>query len=466
MSLHKYQYLKGLFILLTILLQSCAVLIPWLDNDPFYNFDAVQLQFPKRLPPVLSPQELTERSRSLKPNITKIPQYIIDNCPLVQLHSEEEYWPADVNEYVKHFHLTDTFNNTIPINGLDTKLSSLQSLRAVYLNTSIHSNQSGGDSDSDGISSRGLFLTSNEDFSKDPSWLHGYRPDYGTGRIKKGPAVLIVMDKGNGWVDAFWFYFYPFNLGPYIMGYGPWGNHIGDWEHSLVRFYMGEPKYLWMSAHAGGTAYKFEAIEKVKKLRRIDGELRNEVIYRPLIFSARGTHANYASAGQHWHDVPFFFMPLSDFTDRGPMWDPALNFYGYFYDGSTIRPSGEREERLGTDWLEYNGHWGDKQLPAGDPRQMWCPVQWKFIDGPTGPLNKNLGRISLCQEFKWWNFWGGCPARRWIKKGEGFEAEKNDYIGDNCGVLLYRIRPKWLRGIFRFLIWRGFTCFVMDYFTG
>lgn len=27
-------------------------------------------------------------------------------------------------------------------------------------------------------------------------------------------------------------------------------------------------------------------------------------------------------------------------------------------------------------------------------------------------------------------FWKGCPARRYIKRGEGLDAEKNDLVGD------------------------------------
>ena len=112
------------------------------------------------------------------------------------------------------------------------------------------------------IPSGETFLTSLDDFDKDPSWLLGHEPNYGSGEIAKAPAILIVVDKGNGWVDAYWFYFYAFNLGPFIMGYGPWGNHVGDWEHTLVRFFQGEPQYLWMSAHSGGGYYEFSALEK------------------------------------------------------------------------------------------------------------------------------------------------------------------------------------------------------------
>lgn len=422
------------------------------EDDPFLNLQQDGNEY--SLPPVLSPYDINDDNRSLKKQ-GEIPHYVVDNCPLVHLYSEEKYLPSDITEYVTHFNITDSDGVSVIDKGKITLKDLKSEYKYVLKNGSATS-----------ISSEFTFLTSKEDFSEDPKWLLGSQPEYGTGHIKDGPAILLVVDKGNGWVDAFWFYFYPFNLGPYIMGYGPWGNHVGDWEHSLVRFYKGEPKYVWMSAHGGGIAYKFSALEKVKKLRHKDGKLTPEIIFRPLIFSARGTHANYASVGQHSHDVPFFFMPLSDFTDRGPMWDPSLNFYGYTFDGNSFAPGGPKEADLGNSWIDFNGRWGDKQLPWNDPRQKWCPVQWRYIDGPTGPFYKHLDRISLCPEFKFWNFWKGCPARSFIKKGEGLDAEKNDLLGDNCGILLYNIRPKWLRGIVRFIMWRGVTCFVMDYFTG
>ncbi|CCF57198.1 hypothetical protein KAFR_0C02050 [Kazachstania africana CBS 2517] len=451
---------RSIAFLLCFFSLSLAVLVPWLDNDPFYKLqledEAIHSRQISDLPSVVPPEELTDETRSLPKHLTKVPQYVVDNCPLVHLYSEERYWPYDIKNYVNHFHLRES--NGAKITTAPDKLT-LQDLRAAYTFSFPNGTETK-------IASSELYMTSNEDFSKDPYWIVGSIPEYGTGHIKDAPAILIVVDKGNGWVDAFWFYFYPFNWGPFIMGGGPWGNHVGDWEHSLVRFHMGEPKYLWMSAHAGGTAYKFETIEKVRKLKRVNGKLQNEIIYRPLIFSARGTHANYASVGQHWHDVPFFFMPLSDFTDRGPMWDPVLNYYAYAFNGEDLDAIGDKAKEIGTEWLAFSGLWGDKQLPWKDSRQRWCPVQWKYIDGPTGPFFKHLERTSLCESFKWWNIWKGCPARRYIKRGTGLDAERNDVLGDNCGILLYNIRPLWLRGIARFLMWRGFVCAIMDYFTG
>ena len=83
-----------------------------------------------------------------------------------------------------------------------------------------------------------------------------------TGGRSDAPAVLVVVDKGHGIVDAFWFYFYSFNLGNVVLNVR-FGNHVGDWEHSLVRFKHGKPKAIFFSEHDGGEAYSYEAVEKI-----------------------------------------------------------------------------------------------------------------------------------------------------------------------------------------------------------
>jgi hypothetical protein len=84
----------------------------------------------------------------------------------------------------------------------------------------------------------------------------------GAGGRSEAPAILLVMDKGNGVVDAFWFYFYSFNLGNTVVNVR-FGNHVGDWEHCLVRFHNGQPKALFFSAHTAGEAFRYEAVEKI-----------------------------------------------------------------------------------------------------------------------------------------------------------------------------------------------------------
>ena len=58
------------------------------------------------------------------------------------------------------------------------------------------------------------------------------------------------------------------------------GNHVGDWEHTMVRFIDGVPDTVYYSEHSSGAAYKYSAVEKV-------GD-------RPVSYTAVGTHANYA----------------------------------------------------------------------------------------------------------------------------------------------------------------------------
>jgi hypothetical protein len=38
------------------------------------------------------------------------------------------------------------------------------------------------------------------------------------------------------------------------------GDHVGDWEHVMVRFYNGEPQYLFMSTHSNGMAYNYSSL--------------------------------------------------------------------------------------------------------------------------------------------------------------------------------------------------------------
>ncbi|KAH3676405.1 hypothetical protein WICMUC_002036 [Wickerhamomyces mucosus] len=386
-----------------------------------------------KLPPMDS-IPLKESSKTLKPG--EIPSYVFQYAPLVHLYTEETYLPYNIEDYVKHFSLKDRKNNTY-VDSL-----TLNQLSRITDRTSSD-----------------LFLTT-KDFIEDgddPDWLTGIKniPDLSTGKIKDAPATLIVVDKGNGWVDAYWFYFYSFNLGPFVMGVGPYGNHYGDWEHSLTRFYQGIPVYIWMSAHGGGNAYHYEALEK------FDGDNA-----RPLIFSSRGTHANYAQIGRHSHDLPWGI--LSDFTDKGSLWDPAENYFGYTWDGKNItiidskskNKVDYRELKINKDWLLFKGKWGDDKLPDWDPRQKWSIFEWKYIEGPTGPLTKNLQRLKLCQTKKWFHLWGNpCPAKNFLND---INQGQRDYGYGRCGNLFKWVKWRALRTILNYLTWNGGICLFMD----
>jgi hypothetical protein len=78
------------------------------------------------------------------------------------------------------------------------------------------------------------------------------------------PVVLIVIEKDDGVVDAFFFFFYSYNLGNKVFNVR-FGNHVGDWEHTVVRFQYGEPKAVFFSEHSFGEAYTWDAVEKIGK---------------------------------------------------------------------------------------------------------------------------------------------------------------------------------------------------------
>lgn len=56
-------------------------------------------------------------------------------------------------------------------------------------------------------------------------------------------------------------------------------------EHNMIRFKNGEPQAIWYSQHEYGAAFTYDAVNKIGK--------------RPIGFSAKGSHANYAVSGAH-----------------------------------------------------------------------------------------------------------------------------------------------------------------------
>jgi hypothetical protein len=398
-----------------------------------------------------------------------VPQFVLDHAPLVHLYSGEQFWPSDMAEHLTH---------TVPYVNHTSLNSSTQ--YGLHNLEDLHSEAAG----------RYLFMKSLEDVEDRPVWLgsaynkpipypdEGEDPDeevdtytefaeataaerepwfdpYGpklatplpassqahqktrkhrslTKRSKpsgkpdpsgrsSAPAVLILIDKGNNTLDAFWFYFYSYNLGTTVLNIR-FGNHVGDWEHSLIRFHKGVPKAVFFSAHSGGTAYTYDAVEKGRGKGK-EG--------RPVLYSALGSHAMYAMPGKQPYVLPFGL--LGDVTDKGPLWDPALNYYAYHLNTSLTNNAGSkvfspnpnvdlrssqsfrslqvhqskdafvpasRNPDAPTSWFWFKGHWGDKYYQLSDERQWRFAMQYHYVNGPFGPRYKNLGRSMVCQSGK------------------------------------------------------------------
>ena len=392
-----------------------------------------------------NPEDWSEDERALR----EVPDYVLEYAPLVHLYSGEQFWPCDIAEHL--YHITPSLNYT-PIQSDRhhptlkhlNKLNEFQDGRWVYLTSNDdveerpdwlegeknipidpsetnatfdgnegwvhHPGRSFFQSWIDGIGDMKDWyapgsddLEDQKDFQKsqyptfsskkDGSFRGRYHeelkkrgvtisPDH---RIRGGrsdaPAVLVAVDKGHGVVDAFWFFFYSFNLGNVVFNVR-FGNHVGDWEHTMIRFHHGKPKAVFFSEHNFGSAYSYEAVEKIGR--------------RPVIYSATGTHAMYATAGAHPYVLPWGI--LHDQTDRGPLWDPALNSHLYTYQlkNETLRAS-SRTPHAPTGWFHFAGRWGDKFYPLGDKRQYRFLGQYHYVSGPFGPKFKHLSRKKICQ---------------------------------------------------------------------
>ena len=425
------------------------------------------------------------------PRVLKdVPQFVLDHAPLIHLYSGEQFWPSDINEhlmyttpYMNHttMNMTNERHTLYNLKHLNQKVKGKYSFMASKEDVEDRPEWLGSpynkpvpyDDDDGEVEEVGEYEFSDASDPKDEDveWWDPYRyaeehkialplkpqeapasdlkidlrkakrttgpssrrakaSNLGPTMPKPGgyspaPATLVMVDKGNGILDAFWFYFYSYNLGTTVLNIR-FGNHVGDWEHSLIRFKDGVPKAVFFSAHSGGLAYSYNAVEKGKGKGR-DG--------RPVLYSALGSHAMYASPGSHPYVLPFGL--LADVTDKGPLWDPALNYLAYHFnttithnaDAHSISASGSRSPtpwspssplsssphtlspselessfqpascnpKAPLSWWWYNGHWGDKFYDLGDRRQWRFAGQYHYVNGPLGPRYKNLGRSRLCQ---------------------------------------------------------------------
>ncbi|KXH47425.1 vacuolar protein sorting-associated protein 62 [Colletotrichum simmondsii] len=372
----------------------------------------------------------------------RCPDYVIQHAPLIWLHSDDPYMPSDLLTHIQHTSPA-LDGKTIPdIPTLD--LDNLESLNKF------------GDE---------VALTSNDDPLSYPEWIHGATPD-ADGRISNAtPCVVVLVEKGERDLDAFYFYFYSFNEGMNIsqvlepfnrMVNGEkaqsgmhFGDHVGDWEHNMIRFRDGKPTGIYYSQHVDGASFNWDD----SAITKTDG--------RPIVYSARGSHANYPTRGNQIHN-----SVLVDYCDEGRRWDPILSAYFYHFDKESFTvtrldppakssPTPPPSSNL-TSFFYYSGRWGDIAYPASDPRQEIVPkFGLKRIEsGPTGPRHKHLVRKGLKPDQRrkmGWMEWGvgiymslyPCCLRgwrRWVFMGLIIAVLSGAVIGVVVAVKKYRNR--------------------------
>jgi hypothetical protein len=144
---------------------------------------------------------------------------------------------------------------------------------------------------------------------------------------------------GNLWLQYWFFYYYDdFQLaGPLLSA----GDHEGDWEMIQIRVDdAGTPQQAVYSQHKSAEAHDWSYVQTVPADRDT-----------PIVYVARGSHANYFRPGTHWTGVWF------DHADgHGPAIDPALIDLGDTVPG----------------WVRWPGFWGDTK-PVAEPIDATSP---------------------------------------------------------------------------------------------
>ncbi|OCT44075.1 putative vacuolar protein sorting-associated protein TDA6 [Cladophialophora carrionii] len=325
-----------------------------------------------------------------------LPDFVRQYAPVAYLHSQEVYFPSSIAGQLIHTHPVDDTGADITTSAPLT-LDNLDTLNAFA---------NGG---------QDVYLTSNEGIQALPAWFQGTKPSPSGSTGSTMASVIVTVAKPDDVLDAFYFSFYAYNQGNAVLGLPAlleFGDHVGDWEHTMLRFVNGTPQAMWFSQHSSGQAFTYAAVEKYVTGSAADGAGGGEVGLRPVVYVAKGSHANYATPGSHDHTIPGLSLPdgpLEDHTDAGIFWDPLLpDVYEYDWDASTgvftaydntgasSSPTTTTTAATTAAWLAFLGRWGDAQLPDDADGQVDVFGQRKYTAGPTGPVDKDLGRQAVC----------------------------------------------------------------------
>jgi hypothetical protein len=180
-----------------------------------------------------------------------------------------------------------------------------------------------------------------KDYAKHAAALHA-QPGY-RNRIH---ARARRDSQGRLWLQYWFFYYYnDFQLVAFLSG----GKHEGDWEMIQIRLDANEkPVEAVFAQHTGAERQDWSVVRKPAGAPDT-----------PLVYVARGSHASYFRAGDHW---------------TGVWWDHADG------KGPTIAPALVELDPV-PGWAAWPGFWGDTKatpspLDSSSPRGPVGHAQW------------------------------------------------------------------------------------------
>lgn len=153
-------------------------------------------------------------------------------------------------------------------------------------------------------------------------------------------TYVHVYPRADGGINLQYWFYYPYSDGPLFF------DHDSDWEHVTIRLDLDRnPLGAYLARHDDDHPGPFWSWERLRK----SGE-------RPIVLSARGSHATYANA----RDVPFYDS-VSGCVDLASCKDPI-----WFTGEGELVNIGERRRPLAhPEVLSYAGRWGAARLLPG-----------------------------------------------------------------------------------------------------
>ena len=192
-------------------------------------------------------------------------------------------------------------------------------------------------------------------------------------------------------VLQYWFFYYYDVWSPY---YPPndriWRSHEGDWEQVTIVLSRAEkPLFAGYSGHCSGIRRAWATVPKWRRSRH------------PVVFVARGSHANYFRPGRNrirdrrcypqamLEVLRVNRVGLDDFTGRGHAYGPRA--LGGVRTTELVRVTATEPE-----WMRFPGRWGEDgyfNAPGVD--------RVRFGFGPEGPAFHTSWRDPVRDVLRW-----------------------------------------------------------------
>ncbi|KAI9363911.1 hypothetical protein DFJ73DRAFT_939141, partial [Zopfochytrium polystomum] len=323
-------------------------------------------------------------------------------APLIVYHPDEKYFASSVDYMFPHYTLINADGSAVA-----NAPSPLTAQNLDFLNEA-------------GTDASGTYLAVSGSPAGDPNVPSGFEylySDVSTGTT--APIYAFVVPKDNSVIDIF---YCRWSLGKNIILLGYVGDHVGDWEHIVVRTVNGNAVSVDFSAHSSGSG--------LGTLSVADSRLAWSGSH-PVGYTALGSHGIWPQTGSNTYKTIAGIYKLTDETGNGAQWETWNNVYAVDY----LRGGGYTGAQA---WLNYNGHFGN----PGDTSCWFYSLvgECKFSEGPdhpnrdmTGPPAQVLAAPNAADpDHSVYAFWLSAPAQQFAAAN----AATYKFVGvhQHCGA--------------------------------